>query len=154
MNPSILKSNWVTAPFEIDECSQMRGHTCTHKTSHRPHARPTTPHHSDTLKAFNPMDAGAVGRSWWAVRSPVSAIDPNSEGKGEAYTIKVEWICRLSPARSRRSRTDWWLGGDRRRRRRREGEGCFVTPGQWRGEGEYKMGRGRRRWSEEISLII
>lgn len=35
-------------------------HTFTHRTSRRPHAWLTTPHHSDTRKVFNPAEAGAA----------------------------------------------------------------------------------------------
>lgn len=91
------------------------------------------------------MDAGAVGRSWWAVRSPVSAIDSNSEGKGEAYPLRLsESVACLLLAADGAERTDDWEetdGGGKLGGGGGEREGCFLTPGQWRGEGESKMGR-------------
>lgn len=156
MRQSILQFNCLkdgTAPFEIDECSQMRKHTCTHKTSHRPHARPITPHHSDTRKAFNPMDAGTVGRSWWAVRTPVSAIDPHSEGKGEAYPLRQSGsVACLLLAADGAERT-WGLGGDRRRReedlRETDGRKQVTTFPPLTREGEINKERARRKIFKE-----
>lgn len=140
----------------------MRAHTCTHKTSHRPHARLTTPHHSDTLKAFNPVHASAVHRSCCAVWSPVSAIDPYSEGNGAAYPLRLsESVACLLLAADGVERTDDWEEENRGGRLGGE-ESCFITPGQWRGSAqdgkrwEISEEREKRKPAagEEVSLFI
>lgn len=63
MNLCVSESNCMTCRIahpQIDDCSQMTAHTCTHTSTRPPIGwghRPTTPHHSDTLKAFNPLGA-------------------------------------------------------------------------------------------------
>lgn len=75
-------------------------HKHTHKMSHKPHARLTTPHFSDMPKVFNPIDTGAV-------RCPMSAIDPNSEGSGAAYPLRLsESVAHLLLAADRMKQTD------------------------------------------------
>lgn len=77
--------------------------------------------------------------------SPVSAIDPNSEGKGAAYPLRLsESVACLVLAADGVERTDDWEekdGGGRPGGEEAPGEGRLITPGQWRGEDEHEMER-------------
>lgn len=88
---------------------------------------------SDTPETFNLIHTSALGCSCCAVHSPVSTIDPNWGwvGGGSVLSIRAEWVCRLSPAQSRRSGVDGWERGERWRRRRQHNA--------WQGLGKNKL---------------
>lgn len=77
---------------------------------------------SDTPETFNLIHTSALGCSCCAVHSPVSTIDPNWGwvGGGSVLSIRAEWVCRLSPAQSRRSGVDGWERGERWRKMEEE----------------------------------